>query len=402
MSAIHGRIAAFAIGVILAGTAVASAKPHPMKHTAPGLGPVVQDALGGTIFGWDINQNGSDGLLSETVFENRPPYFLNAIETFDEPSAKIVKVVRTTRTEGNGPLPFVYAIAGNDVGIIDDQYYFVKNSQIVRDDKFLEMSPVSGNKITGSSKPPHNLGMVPSFMTNNEASSSQSLMEFGSGSQGAPIARMFVYDVARDVWGSPFNWPPNNVAISGLPNGYLLYAAEDTKDNVAVVSFQTYPYLQQDPGWFDEFDAKTGVLLRLFHGLGAGFSNGMAIDSTTGILCSTAQDMSVGFYNVSTGKGFIVQIPVYHGGGPLTNGAAVAVDQVNHLFLVAQLNSTFDPNGGSTVIVYDEQGNLIEAINGFNFLNRFSPVVVHIAVNGTTREGFVPAPNGGELQSFTY
>ena len=125
----------------------------------------------------------------------------------------------------------------------------------------------------------------------------------------------------------------------------------------------------------------------------------MAIDSTTGIMCtSTLHDMNVEFYKVKTGKGFFVTIP--GSGGALTNGADVAVDQVNHVFLVAQLNSTFSP--GSTVIVYDEKGNLIEAINGLSFLNRFSPLVVRIAANGTTRTGYAPGPNANDLQSFTY
>ena len=81
-------------------------------------------------------------------------------------------------------------------------------------------------------------------------------------------------------------------------------------------------------------------------------------------------------------------------------GAAVAADQVNHLFLVAQQNSTVGV--GSTVYVYDEKGNLTEAISGFSFLNQFSPLAVHIAANGTTRTGYVPGPNSNNLQSFNY
>src|SRR5579863_9365666 len=102
--------------------------PATRGRHAVGLGPVVQSAFGGSIYGFDIDQNGSDGVLSETISENSPPYFLNGIETFDETTGKITKVVRKTRTEGNGPLPVVEAIAGNDVGLIDGQAYFVKSS----------------------------------------------------------------------------------------------------------------------------------------------------------------------------------------------------------------------------------------------------------------------------------
>jgi len=110
----------------------------------------------------------------------------------------------------------------------------------------------------------------------------------------------------------------------------------------------------------------------------------------------------VEFYKLSTGKGKAVQIPVLFGGGALTNGGSVAADPINHLFLVTQRNSTFSPNGGSTVIVYDERGKLVEYINGFNFLNQFSVVVPHVAVNPSNRTGYVDGPNPNQLQEFTY
>jgi hypothetical protein len=406
------RLAAVALGILFAGCGGMSASSkaaeanrvftHFVKHHTAGLGPVLRDAFGGEIFGWDIDQNGSDGVLSETANESQPPYLLNAIETFDEVSGKITKVVQKTRTESNGPVPVVDAIAGNDVGLIDDEYDYVQNGQIVRDDKFLEMNPVSGNKITGSWKPPHSLNLLPNLVTNNQASSSQVMMAYDLNNQGFDVPRLYMYDVARNIWGKPYVWPPKNQAvISGLPDGYLLYAAVDTKINVALIGFQL-SYSESGPTWFDVFDVDSGKLLHTFLGLGNGFVNGMAIDSTTGIMCTTDESMSVVFTDVSTGKGFTVQIPILYGGGPDTGGAAVAVDPIHHLFLIAQLNSTFSPNGGSTVIVYDEQGNIVEAINGFSFLDRFSVVVVHIAVNPAGRIGYVPGANQGQLQSFTY
>jgi hypothetical protein len=408
----HKNFAAVAICILLVGfdglnSSAKAAETNHFRSQSPGhrivgLGPVVQDAFGGGIFGWDIDQNGSDGLLSETVFEAQPPIFLNAIETFDESTGKIIKVVQKTRTNGEGPEPVVDAISGNDIGLIDDEYYFVQNGRIVRDDKFLEMNPVSGNKITGSWKPPHSLNLLPNFVTNDEASSGQVMMAYDLNSQGVDEPRMYRYDITRNVWALPYVWPANQALISGLPDGYLLYAAVDPKLNIALTGYQVYPFNENDPIWFDVFDMSSGLLLRTFQGLGNGFVNGMAIDSTTGIMCTTGESMDVAFTDVSTDKGFTVQIPVLHGGGPLTNGAAVAVDTIHHLFLIAQLNSTFSPNGGSTVIVYDEKGNLIEAINGFAFLDPNSPVVVHIAVNPEERLGFVPGVGAGQLQSFTY
>jgi hypothetical protein len=321
-----------------------------VKHRKVGLGPVVQSAFGGEIFGWDINQNGSDGLLTETVFEPSGK-FLNGIETFDEPSGKITKIVRKMLTDPSGAEPVVDAIAGNDVGLIDDERVVVRRGQIIRHDRFYEMSPVSGNRITGSWKPPNVVGLRPGFVTNNQASSSQAMIAFKRGKAGIERPVLYTYDVARDSWGKPFLFPQNQVLA-----GYLLYTAVDVMSNTVVTGYQTPDsWYQNGPPSFDLFDASSGKLVRTFQGLGIGFLNGMAIDSTTDIMCTTTQDISVEFSRVSSGKGFAVQIPVYYGGGALTNGAAVAVDQVHHLFLVAQLNSTFSPQGGSTVIVYDER-----------------------------------------------
>ena len=114
----------------------------------------MQSALGGEIYGWDIDQNGSDGVLSETLADSGG--LLNGIETFDESSGTITKIVQKTQTNDVMALrPVVEAIAGNNVGLIDDQFDFVRSAKLVRDDKYLEMNPVSGNKLTGKWNPPH-------------------------------------------------------------------------------------------------------------------------------------------------------------------------------------------------------------------------------------------------------
>ena len=154
---------------------------------------------------------------------------------------------------------------------------------------------------------------------------------------------------------------------------------------------------------FYVMDAASGKHLRSFYGVGFGFPNGMAIDPTTDTMCTTTTgDTDVEFYNLSTGKGKAVQIPILYSKGLLTNGAAVAADPIHHLFLVAQLDSTFSPYG-STVIVYDEHGKLVEYINGFDFFpSPYSVVIPHLAVNPAKRTGYVNGPHANELQEFTY
>ena len=369
------------------------------RRRTVGLGPIVQSAFGGEIYGWDIDQNGSDGLLSETVTENSGPVFLNGIETFDESSGKITKIVQKTRTDADGPTPVVDAIAGNDVGLIDDQFDFVRSGKLVRDDRYLAMNPVSGNKITGRWKPPHPLDLEPNFVSNNQASSSQIVTAYENKRDDDKVA-LYTYDTVRNAWGKRLDFPQRFLFGTDSP----IYAAVDVATNEAVVGYlKRSRYNPRESPTFYVMDAATGKHLRSFYGLGYGFPNGMAIDPTTDIMCTTTfNDMDVEFYKLSIGKGKAVQIPVYFGGGPLTQGAAVAADPIHHLFLVAQLNSTFSSNGGSTVIVYDEHGKLVEYLDGFNFINNYTPVVPHLAVNPSSRTGYVNGPALNQLQEFTY
>jgi hypothetical protein len=367
------------------------------RHTV-GLGPVVTSQFGGQIFGWDMNQNGNDGLLTETVLGGSE--VVNAIETFDESTGEITKVVQKRERPNANVEPVVDAVAGNDVGIIDVERDFVVRSRLERDDDFDLMSPVSGNKITGTSHPPHPFGVVPNFVTNNQGSPNQLMMALYRDKRGDDQVGMYTYDTAKNAWSRRFDFPRQFLFQNGAPN----YAAVDGTANEAVVGYlMRSRYNPHESATLYVVDAATGKHLRSFYGVGFGFPNGMAIDPTTGTMCTTTTgDTDVEFYNLSSGKGKAVQIPIYYDKGTLTNGAAVAADPIHHLFLVAQLDSTFS-SSGSTVIVYDEHGKLVEYINGFDFFpSPYSVVVPHLAVNPSNRTGYVNGPNIDQLQEFTY
>jgi hypothetical protein len=360
------------------------------------LGPVVTSQLGGQIFGWDIDQNGNDGVLTESVLGSD---VINAIETFDESTGKITKVVqKKTRLNANVE-PVADAISGSDVGIVDVER--LETDPFERNDYFDLINPVTGEKITGRSKPRQVLGIVPNFVTNNQASSSQIMMVLYPDKHGDDEVGLYTYDTVRNAWGKRLEFSKHRFLFQ---NGFPNYAAVDATTKEAVIGYLGRPrYNPHESATFYIMDAATGKHLRSFYGVGYGFPNGMAIDPTTGIMCTTTTgDMDVEFYTLATGKGKAVQIPRYNNAGALTNGAAVAADPVNHLFLVAQRNSTFSQSGGSTVIVYDERGKLIEYINGFNFLDLYTPVVPHLAVNPSNRTGYVNGPNLNQLQEFTY
>ena len=102
------------------------------------------------------------------------------------------------------------------------------------------------------------------------------------------------------------------------------------------------------------------------------------------------------FYNLV--KGTQLQVVLPGATSQLYSGGAVAVDPVHKLFLVGQEFSSTAPSG-SSIHVFDEKGNLVESLNGFNL--PASPA--YMALNPSQRTGYViVTPDLARLQSFTY
>src|SRR6266704_3921715 len=67
----------------------------------PAVGPgsvIVHSQFGGQIFGFDIDPNGNEGILSESKSLSGGRY-LAAVETFDQTTGAIIKVVSMTETQ---------------------------------------------------------------------------------------------------------------------------------------------------------------------------------------------------------------------------------------------------------------------------------------------------------------
>jgi hypothetical protein len=178
--------------------------------------------------------------------------------------------------------------------------------------------------------------------------------------------------------------------------------AQDTSTNEAVLAGQSgngVPLITL-------VNLKSGKL-KTFQGLnngpdGAGGTNGMAVDSHTGIACTTtALNAQVEFYDLAKESGVAVHLPNTNSTSEYYSGSAVANDSADGLFLVAQPFST--TGGDSAIYVYDETGDLIETLDGFDFtfsLNYLPPM--KIAVNPGLRLGLVNGPNATQLQEFSY
>jgi hypothetical protein len=93
-----------------------------------------------------FNENGTDGFFTEAPLDGYT--LISTIETFEQASGKIVKVVARQRSKHENHELVADAILASDVGLIDDQRAFVR--QHIRRDIYDVMAPVSKNKLTGT------------------------------------------------------------------------------------------------------------------------------------------------------------------------------------------------------------------------------------------------------------
>ena len=116
------------------------------KPVGPGK-ILVHSKFGGQIFGFDIDQNGSEGVLSEAQ-DISGGKVLAAVETFDQKTGKILKVVSEIQSKDDY---LTLGIVGTSVGLVEREHvtgiYVTKRI-------YDELNPLSGNKFTGMWTPP--------------------------------------------------------------------------------------------------------------------------------------------------------------------------------------------------------------------------------------------------------
>jgi len=361
------------------------------NFSAGPTGILVHSRFGGQIFGFDIDQNGTEGLLTEakTLANGN---VLAAVETFDQATGNILNVVELTQPTHSQDDFITMGIVGNSVGLFEHEHV---GTLFVNSRTFSVLNPLSSNRITGSWMPP--IGAQHIIMPGGV-----------SRSQGVPNVAVFAYDNSGQF--IPY------VFSSNVANNTFGPVVRITDSNnfgsvpppVAYDSVTNQALLGGGPGCFGcrpvfaVVDLTAGTFTE-FVGTGFGFVNGLAIDAADGIACSTTEDdANVEFYDLSSRTGFTVVLPG-SSQQQFYSGADVEFDPIHKLFLIAQPNSSSAPSG-STIYVYDIHGNLQETINGFNFSNSFNVVATYIALHPSLRSGYVDGPDQGvnELQAFTY
>ena len=353
---------------------------------------LVHSQFGGQIFGFDIDQNGTQGVLSEAQLLSNGNV-LAAVETFDQKSGKILKVVSKLETQDDF---LTLGIAGTSVGLVEHEHvtgiYVTKRI-------YEELNPLSSNKFTGLWTPPLSANDIITGMSRNQGVPTTAVLYFENTGNNFDTF-VFGTNVAENTFQPAVDLTDPTFMTSNAP-----VVAYNSVANEAVVASSDSAVGGPAP-MIALVDLATGTVNE-FAGIRGpapyrqGSINGLAVDSEDGIACTTTEvDFRVEFYNLKTQTGVAHVLP--SASGQLQSGSDVEYDPVNKLFLVAQ--SVSSTGSGSSIQVYNTQGKLVESLNGFNFSNASNVVFTHIALNPSNRTGYVDGPSSGvtDLQSFTY
>lgn len=348
---------------------------------------LVHSKFGGQIFGFDIDQNGNEGVLAEAQTLSNGN-ILAAVETFDQTTGKILNVVAKTETQDDY---LALGVVGTSVGLVEHEHEI---SLLNVQRTFQTISPLSANKFTGKWTPPIGQKHLITAVSRNQATANVAV--FAEDNSGSFIPYVFSSNVAANTFG-PVIHITDSANFGSVP------------PPIALNSTTNLAYLGGGNGCFGcspvlgVADLTSGTFTE-FGGQGFGFINGIAADSIDNVVCTTTEDdAGVEFYDIGNNAAFTVVLPNSSADPQFYSGADVQFDPVNKLFFVAQPNSS-ETSSGSTIYVFSPKGILQKVLNGFSFSNAFNVVPAHIALNPGARTGFVDGPNAGvtDIESFTY
>src|ERR1700757_3138666 len=114
------RMAAAAlISLFCAASTLSVGQTDFQPNPAAGAGSIiVHSKFGGQIFGFDIDQNGTEGVLSEAQ-DLTSGNVLAAVETFDQATGKILNVVTKTQTQDDF---ITLGVVGSSVGLVEHEH----------------------------------------------------------------------------------------------------------------------------------------------------------------------------------------------------------------------------------------------------------------------------------------
>src|SRR5258708_19005473 len=153
---------------------------------------IVHSKFGGQIFGFDIDQNGTEGVLSEAKSMSNGN-ILAAVETFDQTTGTILSVVTRTQTQDDF---LTLGVVGNSVGLVEHEHV-VSFLNVQR--FFVVINPLGGNKLAGKWTPPP--GPCHPLNQDHNTQDSANNAVFAEDNSGNFIPRVFSSNLAAHTFG---------------------------------------------------------------------------------------------------------------------------------------------------------------------------------------------------------
>jgi hypothetical protein len=359
----------------------------------PNAGPgdvIVRGKLGGLIFGFEIDPNGTEGLLSEAVL-NEDGTVSARVETFSQSTGQIIRVLSRTESQDD----FIAWTVAGSIGLFEHErvegIFNIKRT-------FHVIDPLAGDKVTGNWTPPiTSKQIVNQVKPALDGSPNVAVYALSVSSNVNPV--VFTSNISDNTFGQAFEITDLNFITEAPP----IIAFDPPRNQVILGHDKPSPFIE--PPLVGFLDLATGTF-EVETGLGLGVINGVAVDTEDGILCTdTSFDSAVQFYDLNdfTGSGISVLLPGHDPQTSTASGGDIEFDPINKLFLVAQAFSDGKLDNGSSIQVYDLAGNLVESIDGLLFQGGDNVFPVHITLNPSHRMGFVNGPDlTTAIQSFNY
>src|ERR1051326_4534350 len=211
-----------AIG-LAGGVGAAPAGKHRIGHPIR-LGKVLTTKDGGQIFGFDIDQDGDDGVLASAQTIDSQGDVLVSVETFNQDTGKITKSF--AKYQGMRHEYSVDGIFAGDVALVT--HYVTPEGTIYAKRRYEVMNPVTAQQFTGAWTPPiKNVDVV--MAAPNQATSTSVLFVIELKNQDKPD--LVVTDIAANTISNTIHLDPN---LFGGANGPQL--GQFTAGNAAVLA----------------------------------------------------------------------------------------------------------------------------------------------------------------------
>ena len=357
----------------------------------PKAGPgdvIVRGKFGGNIFGFEVDPKGTEGLLCEAV-GNPDGTVTAAVETFNQATGRIIRVLSRSASRDDF---IAWGVAGS-IGLYEREH--VKGIFNIQR-TFHVIDPLAGNKVNGCWTPPiGSRQIVNQVKAALDSSPNVAVYALSVSTHVNPV--VFSSNLSDNSFGPAIEITDLNFTTEAPP----IIAFDPIRNQAILGHDKPSPFIE--PPLIGFLDLATGFF-EVKTGLGLGVINGVAVDSEDGILCTdTSFDSAAQFYHLSDFSGISVLLP---GADPQTStasGGDIEFDPINRLFLIAQEFSHGSLTDGSSILVYDLAGNLVESIDGLNFQGGFNVFPIHITFNPSRRMGFVNGPDlTTAIQSFSY